>query len=246
MRRLIVLLCAKRSGSTAVFRMFQAHSGASIPHPDPSIELWEPNFWNYASEAIAGNPARFCERYPRAHPVVRGRVPTRDEDAFEMWDQMHERFGAVLFDKTPKLLVEDGGLDLLLRYRALGRDVRLIGLVRDPRDVIASQFERWGGMVEGDSPKRRERAWVRAYERLEALRKRVPVAVFRYEDMSHCPASGASAMLACCGLCDEARAYAHIRPVSVGRYSTTTCRALQAWSPGDAMCRLMALWHYDI
>ncbi len=246
MYRLIVLLCAKRSGSTAVFRMFQRHSACAIPHTDPDIDNFEPNFWNYAQLAIDGDDAPFRSRFGPDHPVIRGRVPRSAPEAFALWDEMHEAFGPVLFDKTPKLLTTTHGLDLLLAYRAQGRDVRLIALVRDPRDVVCSQYERWHRVVEGDSPRRRERAWVDAYRRLLTLRRSEPIPLFRYEDLVRAPALIAPTILACAGLHDEPDAYRHLHPVNLGRHTSPTLPELAAWSPGRAMCDLMAGFAYTI
>lgn len=246
MQRLIVLLCAKRSGSTAVFRMFQHHSMCAIPHADPCIDNYEPNFWNYAHQAIEGDDGPFRKRFGIDHPVIRGRVPHTPSDAFALWDEMHEAFGPVLFDKTPKLLTTPYGLDLLLAYRDSGRDVRLIALVRDPRDVICSQYERWHACVEGDSPQRRERAWVEAHRRLLELRRREPIPLFRYEDLARAPALVAPTMLACAGLPDEPQAYRHLRPVNLGRHASPTLPELASWRPGTAMCDLMARFGYTI
>jgi len=246
MQRLIVLLCAKRSGSTAVFRMFQHHSMCAIPHADPGIDNYEPNFWNYAHQAIKGNDRLFRERFGVDHLVIRGRVPRTPSDAFAIWDEMHEAFGPVLFDKTPKLLTTPYGLDLLLAYRASGRDVRLIALVREPRDVICSQYERWHTLVEGDSPQRRERAWVEAHRRLLELRRREPIPLFRYEDLARAPALVAPTMLACAGLPDEPQAYRHLRPVNLGRHASPTLPELASWRPGADMCDLMACFAYTI
>lgn len=49
-RRTIICLGAKRSGTTAVHRVFQKHPDVGICHPDQSIRNWELLSWNLSDE----------------------------------------------------------------------------------------------------------------------------------------------------------------------------------------------------
>ena len=104
MRKTIVMLSAKRCGSTAVFRMFQRHPDIGVCHVDQNITAWEPNFWNLAVAAIEGNPTKFIHRFSESHPFLR--IPYRfSEDAvFRLWDDILETLGPAVFDKSPQYL----------------------------------------------------------------------------------------------------------------------------------------------
>ena len=51
-KRTIIMLSAKRSGSSAVFKIFQKHPDTGVCHVNQGIHYWEANFWNLAAEAI--------------------------------------------------------------------------------------------------------------------------------------------------------------------------------------------------
>jgi len=244
-RRTIVLLCLKRSGTTAIYQAFRNHSQVGIPHHDQTLELWEPNFWNYALKALDGEPDLFEQRLSRACPFLGSCSVSCQNDVFELWDRISDRYGPILFDKTPSLILPGRGLELLLHYRNTGRDVRFLAVVRDPRDVIASQYELWNHLVEGDSPQRREARWVEGYTYLETIRQSLDVMVVRYEDLAADPARFMPRLFAHCGLPDEPHAYEHIRPVHVGRHTSTTNPDLLRWQPGPAMIELMKRHGYE-
>lgn len=228
--RTLVLLSAKRCGSTAMFRLFQRHPEVSVCHVDPAIPNWEPNFWNLAHDAIEGRPAAFVERFRESHPFLR--MPDRFDEAsvFALWDAVLEAQGPVVFDKSPQYLASPGGLALLRRYREQGRDVRIFAFIRDPRDAITSQYENWRRTVPGDSPARRERQWLAGYRNLEAFRREVsPLPLWRYEDFTADPARHAPELLRLCGLADHPEAWAHLQPTSVGRYSASILPAIRRW-----------------
>jgi hypothetical protein len=111
--------------------------------------------------------------------------------------------------------------------------------VRDPRDVIASQFELWGRLVPGDSPERREHAWVLAHERLLRLASRERVPIVRYEDLVADPARVAGAMLAHCGLAPDPACIAHLKPTNIGRHRTSRDERVRGWRPGPGLMSLM-------
>ena len=243
-RRTIVLLSAKRSGSTAVFRLFQRHPDVGVCHVDQHVDNWKPNFWNFALEAIGGEPARFRERFGESHPFLGGAAPRDEAEAFAMWDRVLDELGPIVFDKSPKYLLADATLDLIGRYRDRGNDVRMLAIVRDPRDVIASQFELWGDIVPDDSPERRERAWVDAHERL--LRRAEPdrIPIVRYEDLVDDPTRVAGAMLDHCGLRRDPACTAHLKPTNIGRHRSSGDERIRNWTPGSRMMSLMERFGY--
>jgi len=243
-RRTIILLSSKRSGSTAVFTMFQRHPDVGVCHVNRAIDLWEPNFWNFGAEAIAGRPELFAKRFAESHPFLGGGAPRSEDELFAMWDAILDRQGPTVFDKSPKYLGDRAAFDLMLKYRARGDDLRFIALVRDPRDVITSQFTLWNHLVEGDSPAFREDRWIAQYEHLEQLQRQFYIPLFRYEDFAAAPAVYAPIMFEHCGVRHVPEAYAHVRPVNVGRHATSDKEEIRAWTPGEKLRRMMRVFGY--
>ena len=57
----IIMLSAKRCGSTAIFNSFQKHPEVKICNEDEKINNYEIQFWTNAVEAINGNPSNLIE-----------------------------------------------------------------------------------------------------------------------------------------------------------------------------------------
>lgn len=229
--RTIVLLSAKRTGSTALFRAFQKHPAVGVCHVNQTIANWEPSFWNLAAKSISGDTQSFSSRFYDSHPFLGGRSPKTAHQAFELWDEILDRLGPIVFDKSPAYLLSSSGLGLLMGY-AQSHDVRLFGLIRDPRDAISSQLDRFQGMVAGDSPMFRERLWLERYDRLETLRAASGIPIVRYEDLASNPDKVMTKIMHYCGLEALPATWDHIKPVNVGRYNST---GTPVWSPSPEM-----------
>jgi hypothetical protein len=225
--RTIILLSAKRTGSTALFRVFANHPEVGVCHVNQAIPNWEPNFWNLAADAIAGQPTPFRARFAESHPFLGDRAPATAHEAFEMWDAILARLGPILFDKSPAYLLSEPGLGLLMRY-AQSHDVRVFGLIRDARDAISSQLDRFQGLVDGDSPAYRERLWLKRYNLLETLRAASGIPIVRYEDLAAEPDKVLRSIMAYCDLTPIPETWDHIRPVNVGRHLRPD---VPGWSP---------------
>jgi len=239
-RRTIILLSAKRTGSTALFRAFQNHPQVGVCHVDQSIANWEPNFWNLAADAIAGDPEPFRTRFIESHPLLGGCAPKTDWEAFEMWDRILDDLGPIVFDKSPGYLVSEPGLGLMMRY-AQSHDVRIFGLIRDARDAISSQLDRFRGLVAGDSPAFREKLWLKRYGLLETLRAASGIPIVRYEDLAADPNAVMTRIMAYCGLEPIPQTWAHIKPVNVGRFKMP---ADAGWSPSPALIEHLQRFGY--
>jgi hypothetical protein len=231
-RKTIVMLSAKRCGTTAIFTLFQKHPDVGVCHVDQNIDLWEPNFWNLAAEAIKGSPEKFILRFEQSHPFLLFPKEFTEETVFTLWDNILEELGPVVFDKSPQYLGNTDAIDLLSNYIKRGNDVRLFAFIRDPRDAITSQYEQWKNMVEDDSPKKRELAWLEKYQHLELIQKIFYVPLFRYEDFSSAPSCYAYNLLQHCGVSVLPETYGHIKPTSVGRYSISPLPAIRTWKFG--------------
>jgi len=229
--RTIVLLSAKRTGSTALFRAFANHPDVGVCHVDQAIPNWEPNFWSLAADAIGGDPEPFRVRFSQSHPFLDGRVPTTAHEAFELWDRILAELGPIVFDKSPAYLLSPAGLGLLMRY-AQCHDVRIFGLIRDARDAISSQLDRFQGLVSGDSPAYRERIWLRRYSLLEMLRAASGIPIVRYEDLTAHPAKVMPRVFKYCGLESRPETWAHLKPVNVGRFNHPRAKG---WTPSPEL-----------
>ena len=228
-RKTIIMLSAKRCGSTAIFRMFQKHPEVGVCHVDSNIDNWEPNFWNLGAEAIAGFPDGFISRFSESHPFIRFPNKFTEASLFRLWDDILEELGPVVFDKSPKYLGNKAAFELLYKYIMQGNDVRLFAFIRDPRDAISSQYTLWSSFVKGDSPKRRELAWLEQYNHLATLQKDFNIPLFRYEDFCVAPSCYAYNLFQHCGCAFISETFEHIKPTSVGRYSRSTLPSLKAW-----------------
>jgi len=69
-KKLIILLSAKRCGSTAIFNMFQKSKSIKIFNINQKIENWEIQFWNLGFQAINGNPMPFIKRMKKSLPFL--------------------------------------------------------------------------------------------------------------------------------------------------------------------------------
>ena len=56
-----------------------------------------------------------------------------------------------------------------------------------------------------------------------------PIPIFRYEDIAQAPRCYIPMIFSHCGVAHVAEAYAHIKPVSIGRYSASLSPAIRRW-----------------
>ncbi len=246
MKRTLILLSAKRCGSTAVFQMFQRHPDVGLCHVDRSIDNWEANFWNLAWDAIHGAAQPLVERLAVSLPFLKPPHSFAEATVFELWDAILARQGPIVFDKSPQYLGNRGALDLIYKYKSLGNDVRIFAMIRDPRDAIASQFELWQAFVPDDAPEKREAAWLDKYGHLEELLRRDDIPLFRYEDFATAPNCYAAMMYRFCGLRDHPASYAHVRRMSANRYSISADPQIRAWKPSPAFRAHVVKYGYRV
>jgi len=235
-KRTIILLSAKRTGSTAVFRAFQKHPEVGIPHIDPEVNNWEPNFWNKAAQAIDGNADDFNWRMERMLPDYSPKHSYSKADVFSLWDSIIQHYGPIVFDKSPQYLGNNKAMDLLKEYMNRGNDVRFVGLIRHPLDAISSQHTLWGKHNENVGPGEREQQWLKKYSHLEHIQQKwFFFPIFRYEDIAEAPRVYFPLIYHYCGIRDAKETTAHIRPVNTGRHRIKVDKQLRKWHPGQKM-----------
>jgi|TARA_Y100000310_G_C20537530_1_gene741610 hypothetical protein len=246
-KRTIVMLSAKRCGSTAIFRMFQKHPDVSVCHINQEINNWEPNFWNLGAKAILGSPSSFISRFEKSHPFLIMPKKFNEQILFKLWDDILSELGPVLFDKSPQYLGNNYAIYLLEKYRDLGNDVRIFAMIRDPRDAITSQFELWRSYVPGDSPKKREIDWLKKYSNLEKIKRRLKnVPVFKYEEFCQNPLIHVRKLLDYCDISEAREVYSHIKPTSIGRYSGSINPRIVTWRFSQEFLNHLKFYGYPV
>lgn len=112
-------------------------------------------------------------------------IPTDDRSlVFDGWRQLCYQHSPVFLEKSPHHLLQWSALELLLEsMQQLSRevDVLLVGLVRNPMDMLYSAFRRWK-----TPPEALQYEWLIAYNNLRKLSDRLgdKVVIVRYEDLT--------------------------------------------------------------
>jgi hypothetical protein len=155
---------------------------------------------------------------------------------FDIWDEVLKRRGPIVIDKSPQYLGSKMALRLLLMYKEeRKRDVRIVGLIRDPRDAITSQYVKWHLVQEKktgiiDSPERREQKWLAKYYNLEFVQKKVPdMLMVKYEDLVNDRDYTVKQICKYCGIQYQSGMDAHVVPTHIGRHETSTNRKVVKW-----------------
>lgn len=242
--RTIICLAAKRSGTTAIHQIFANHPDVRIAHPDQKVRNNEPNFWNFAADAILEQDKvtddqptmyqRFVDQVEIIAPDITVPDHLTEDVVFNLWDEIANGYAPAVFDKSPRYLETDAGLGLLLKYKDSGRDVRLFGIMRAPWDVVASQFELWEDVFPEGTPTFREEKWIEYYRRFESVQQQYGkdnAPLYYYEKVANDPQVYIPQLLEHCGLENLSETYAHFRPVSVGRYYRTRNPRIRQWHP---------------
>lgn len=237
------MLSSKRCGSTAMFHVFQKHPDVGVCHIDHRIVRWEPNFWNLAADAIDGDSKPFISRFRDSHPFLEMPDTFTESTVFELWNQILREQGPTVFDKSPQYLGHEAGMNLLLRYRDAGNDVRIFSVIRDPRDSITSQHELWKSF-ERVSPKDREKEWLDKYHHLERLQNNNLIPLFRYEDVTAAPSCYLPMLFRHCDCQDVPESYDHLRPMTNGRYSASLSPSIRFWRFSDAFSSHLRKYGY--
>lgn len=247
MKKTIILLSAKRSGSTALFKCFQKHSKVQIPHSNQKIDNWEIQFWSLAVLALKGDVHPLKDRLSMSFPELDFNLKNEisEKNIFDTWNKILEARGGIVFDKSPQYLGNNSALELIKKYINSGNNVKIISLIRDPRDTITSQYELWRDFTEKDSLEKREKHWINQYKHLEVLRKQIDIPLFYYEKIVSEPNVYMPKIYKFCELNMETNTWQHLKPVSIGRYSTSLIINRKKWNFSDEFNFMIKNYNYN-
>lgn len=211
--RCIIILSEKSSGSSALQRLLVDHCGAKCVTRTRHFEN-ETLYWVKAAAVLdrpqtpmVNSEVPFLPERARAdlRTLLGENVPDfdlpRDDEKmiFEGWRALCAAFSPVFIEKSPHHICQYEALSLLETeiIEGHGIEYRVVGLIRNPMDVIYSQFLRWGS-----SPWRLEKQWLQAYRNLQGLKQKLGdrMTIVRYEDLADSD-SAASDVVSFCAPC---------------------------------------------
>ena len=195
-QRCIFILSMKSCGSSVLQKHISRIAGAKLMAKTQHFEN-ETLYWVKAA-AVLGIPqvpmenSRVPISMPRAERLLRRMVSNNapdysgeletEADMFSAWSSLVRAGGGNFVEKSPHHLYQPKVVELMERYADQERsfDVRFIGLVRNPTDMLYSSWRRFGVL-----PEREERHWIRSYKLLRSFHERRPelVSIVRYEDL---------------------------------------------------------------
>ena len=197
MKKCILILSNKSSGSSAVQRLLAQAADLKCVENTRHFEN-ETLYWTKAASLL---------QLPQ-RDMLDSEVPIAPDDAkqdllklladnvpdyippmgdraliFDGWRQLCDRYSPIFLEKSPHHLLQTSALDLIIEAieQLQGEvDFLLVGLVRNPMDVMYSAFRRWR-----TSPEALQDEWLVAYENLRNLKEKLSnrVIIVRYEDL---------------------------------------------------------------
>ena len=232
--KLIIMLSAKRCGSTAIFKIFQNNKFCKIAHKNQNIDNWEIQFWTMASKALKGNDYHLRSRLKECLPQLEIPKNLNKKKIFNLWDRIHRILGKTIFDKSPQYLGDMDALNLIYEY-SKKNNVKIFCFIRNPLDAITSQHELWKNYTNERSLKIRERNWLKQYKNFEKFKSKLNILFFRYEDFVAQPNLNGKRLMNFCGIPFNKKDWSHIKPVSIGRYNSSLFYQIKNWEISAAM-----------
>lgn len=250
MPKTIVVLCFRRSGSTAVQRVLTRHTevreGRSHEH---GSKTFEQNFWSAAIPFIEGRNDTLVTNVKNAWPSIDlSNLETTQESVFDLWDDIVQRSGGVCVDKSPTYTRDRKTLKLMKAYRDSSpkRQIVFIGLVRDIRDSVTSEYEIHETKTK-DNLDRYERNRVASLNNIQWFQDEAGwFPVFKYEDMARAPNIYFPMMLNWCGLPVENNMWNDFTVTSLNRYSYSLQLNIRRWCPGEEAIGFLRFYGYPI
>jgi hypothetical protein len=199
----IYILSEKSSGSSFLFRSLRDGLGVT-KYPKTHHFESETLYWTKAA-SILDRPqiSMLASAVPyekeRAKRELKHFLDTNlssalvyssdEEMIFNGWYALIKEFGPVFIEKSPHHLLQWSALELMLDFEQRFTHLvkcHYIGIVRNPKDVILSQFRRWNL-----APEKIENQWVMTYmnwQRFSSLPHfKGHVELIKYEDLASAP-----------------------------------------------------------
>jgi len=196
----IIVLSEKSSGSSALQNLLSRH--ADIKHIEKTRHYEnESLYWTKAASALGMSQENMLSSEvpipaDKAKEDIANllRDNLRNNPPFEVFDEnfifkgwklLCEQYSPIFFEKSPHHLLQWSSIELIIRAanEIKNVDFLVVGLVRNPMDVLYSHYKRWG-----IDPDRMQNQWVKSYSnlnRLENMRHEVnfEFIVLKYEDI---------------------------------------------------------------
>lgn len=192
----ILILSEKSSGSSAFQNLLAKF--AEIRHVDITRHGEnETLYWTKAASVLGMPQRKMVDSEVPIHPdraaadlfsILADNVPGFEPQLgnkaglFEGWRRLCMHYAPVFIEKSPHHLCQWSALELIIdcTETIVDVDFLIVGLIRNPMDVVYSQFQRWRSR-----PEQVEQQWSTAYRNLLELQKRNSqrLVIIRYEDM---------------------------------------------------------------
>jgi hypothetical protein len=199
MKKCIVILSNKSSGSSACQKMLAKYAGANVVGKTPHYQN-ETLYWTKAASILGMPQAKMLDSnvpyspersYQELVELLKDNLGSYDPPSdllqliFNGWALLCDKYAPIFLEKSPHHLYQWSSLELIIDcIDALkGRvDFLLIGLIRNPMDVLYSAFRRWR-----TPPEKLQYEWLVAYKNLLKLKDILgdKLIVIRYEDIIH-------------------------------------------------------------
>jgi hypothetical protein len=194
----IIILSTKSSGSSICQKLLTTFADVNVVNKTPHYQN-ETLYWTKAA-SILGLPQKkmldssvpysadrsYQEIIKFLGDNIENYTAPTDvrEMIFEGWAQLCEEYAPIFLEKSPHHLFQWSSLELMLECMNILKDkvdFLLIGLVRNPMDVLYSAFRRWR-----TPPEKLQYEWFEAYENLLKLKEILGegLAIMRYEDIT--------------------------------------------------------------
>lgn len=204
MSTVVILISDKRSGSTMFQRELCRHPDIAHVEYSPHSH-YETHHWlkgavmlNMAQQLFSGGkryPGYGSPKNARTYLIdcMKGNVPEYvvksdgKELVFDAWEALCEKYAnPVFFEKSPQYIANWASLSLLLEWsETTHRDVKIIGLTRNPMSVMYS-----AQTLFYTDPRKRQFSWLKLQQNLLTLKSILPVDSFlhcKYEDIVEKP-----------------------------------------------------------
>ena len=196
----IIVLSEKSSGSSALQNLLSMHT--DIKHVEKTRHYEnETLYWTKAASALGMSQENMLSSEV---PIPTKKAKKDIEDIlkdnlrnnpplevfdenfiFKGWQLLCEHYAPIFFEKSPHHLLQWSSIELIIKAanKIKNVDFLVVGLVRNPMDVIYSHYKRWG-----IDPDRMQNQWVKSYSNLNRLKNvkhklSFEFLVLRYEDI---------------------------------------------------------------